>query len=300
MLPAISDRQGMIEFSYRSTYPVLPDFHSHTHYEIYYFHEGDCTYLIGNRIYRLEPGDMLLMYGMTLHRPKVSGPAPYVRSFIHFDPEPLRAAEPPSAHTGLPGSVPLLQPFEELRNYRLQLRGELRAEAEELLLRMHRHQGEEGAVAARRLRLAFEDLLCFVYERCREPLRLGAGGGGRGSRDKEAIAQEAMDYVERHLSEELELGGIASELHVSRSYLSRTFKEVTGVALFDYIYRQRINQARIRFLLEPDASVTDVGYAVGFKHPAHFSRLFKRLMGVSPDRYRRGCDGCRFASDMIT
>ncbi|MCK9912405.1 helix-turn-helix transcriptional regulator, partial [Microbacteriaceae bacterium K1510] len=72
------------------------------------------------------------------------------------------------------------------------------------------------------------------------------------------------------------------------SYLSRTFKEVTGVPLFDYIYRQRINQARIRFLLDPDASVTDVGYAVGFKHPAHFSRLFKRLMGVSPDRYRRG------------
>ena len=93
----------------------MQDFHSHSWHEIFYFHGGECTYLIGNRVYRLEPGDLLLMYGMTLHRPTVPAGSPYMRSIIHFDPEPYRTLKPYSHE------IPVLQPFEELRNYRLQL-----------------------------------------------------------------------------------------------------------------------------------------------------------------------------------
>ena len=90
---------------------------------------------------------------------------------------------------------------------------------------MHRFAMQGNPVGEQRMRLAFEDLLCFVYERCREPMREGPVV----SRDKEHIAHEIMDFVESHLPEELTLERLGQELHLSRSYLSRTFREVTGV-----------------------------------------------------------------------
>ncbi|MGU3470472.1 AraC family transcriptional regulator [Paenibacillus sp. D51F] len=272
---------GLLDYSFRDDGQVMQDFHSHPYYEIYFFHEGDCTYLIGSRIYRLEPGDMLLMYGMTLHRPKVDPSQPYVRSIIHFYPDPLRAASPSGAQ------LPVMRPFEELRNYRLSLRGEHREEAELILARMDRFKKQGDAAGLYRMKLAFEDLLGFIYERCQEPMNLAP----ERSRDKEQIAQDIMDYIGGHLSEELTLERLQSELHLSRSYLSRTFREVTGVQLFEYIYKQRVNQARVLFLLEPDISVTEAGFRVGFKHPAHFSRLFKQTVGMSADKYRRSLPG---------
>lgn len=73
-----------IHMGYRLNHPIHFVFHSHDQYEIYYFHEGKCNYLIGDRIYVLEPGDLILMDGMTLHCPKIEKGAKYVRSFIHF------------------------------------------------------------------------------------------------------------------------------------------------------------------------------------------------------------------------
>lgn len=50
---------------------------------------------------------------------------------------------------------------------------------------------------------------------------------------------------------------------------------------------RRISQARILILLDKERPITDIGLAVGFKHPAHFSRNFKHVLGMSPEQYRR-------------
>src|SRR5690625_1392432 len=62
------------------------EYHSHYEYEIYFFHGGTCRYLIDNQIYDLEPGDILLMNGLTLHKPNIHLPDEYTRSIVHFSP----------------------------------------------------------------------------------------------------------------------------------------------------------------------------------------------------------------------
>src|SRR6476660_5006589 len=64
----------------------LFNFHSHQEYEIHFFHSGDCRYLINNRIYDLQPGDIILLDGMTLHKPNPQPGSTYIRSMIHFSP----------------------------------------------------------------------------------------------------------------------------------------------------------------------------------------------------------------------
>ncbi len=268
----------MFDFSYRSTGAFDPVFHSHPFYEVYYFHEGRCNYLIGDRIYNLAPGDLILMYGMTLHCPKIDSSVPYIRSIVHFDPAILRF------YTELPQAVPILQPFEQFKNYRLCLRGTDKEEAERNLLLMRDHQARGDQVGSSRLLLAFIDMLHFVYDRCQTQLNEKR----ELPSDKEKTVQDIVALLERkYTDDELDMESLQRELHLSKSYLAKIFKEVTGATIFEYVYRKRINEAKILFLLQPELAVTEVGFRLGFKHLAHFSRLFKQQVGVTPERYKR-------------
>ncbi|RKP57267.1 AraC family transcriptional regulator [Cohnella endophytica] len=268
----------MFELNYRSTGAFEPIFHSHTFYEVYYFHEGKCNYLIGDQIYNLSPGDLILMYGMTLHCPKIDPTVPYVRTIVHFDPAILRP------FLELPYVLPIMQPFEQFKNYRLSLRGKEKEELERILQLMREHQQRGDKVGEGRMLLGFVDLLYFVYDRCLQPL----SEQREFASDKEKSVQDVIALLEeRYTDDELNMERLQQELHLSKSYLAKIFKEVTGVTIFDYVYRKRVNEAKIQFLLHPELAVTEVSLRLGFKHLAHFSRLFKQQVGVTPERYKK-------------
>lgn len=254
----------------------MKQFHSHAHFEIYYFQGGKANYLIGDKIFVLSPGDMILMHGMTLHCPNVDHSVPYRRTIVHFDPAFLKP------FTELPFSVKLLQPFAELKNHRIHLQGAARTEVEAKLDRMCRLTVEEGRLARDRLVVAFLDLLLFIYELCDS-----AAAPTAFPSDKERHAQHIIEFVEEHYQEDLHLERLEERLHLNKYYLSKLFKEVTGATIFDYVYHRRINQAKIHFLLDRGMSVTDVCYKVGFKHPSHFTRMFKNRVGCTPEQFRK-------------
>jgi len=278
MLPTLIDRKDMIDFGYRADTAVAPDLHSHTSHEVYYFHEGSCTYLIGDKVYALEPGDLLLMNGMTLHCAKIDPSVPYVRSIVHFEPAVLKP------FLELPRALDVMKPFRELRNHRIRLSPAARAEVERLLAFMDAQKRRGDRIGDSRMLLAFIDLLHIVYDECRQPMDVR---GGAAPSEKEKTAQAIVAYLEANYADDLHLDDLQKHLHLSKYYLAKLFKEVTGVTVFDYIYQYRINQARILFLLDPRISVTEVCFRSGFKHLAHFSRQFKRIVGVPPERFRR-------------
>lgn len=136
---------------------------------------------------------------------------------------------------------------------------------------MRDHQSRGDQVGSSRLLLAFVDLLHFVYDRrqtlLNEKRELPS--------DKEKTVQEIVELLERmYTDDDLDMESLQRELHLSKSYLAKIFKEVTGATIFEYVYRKRINEAKILFLLQPELAVTEVGFRLGFKHLAHFSRLF--------------------------
>lgn len=267
----------MFEFNHRTKHLIEPIFHSHRYHEVYYFHEGKCNYLIGDQIYTLAPGDLILMHGMTLHCPRVDRSVPYVRSIVHFDPILLKP------FLDQPHAVNVLKPFQQFKNYRLQLQGSDKEEAEQILLRMDKHRGKLDLVGDNRCMLAFIDLLHFIYDQCLQPLREQRAFPS----EKEKAVQEIIHVLETAFRDDLHLDQLEARLHLSKSYLSRIFKEVTGVTIFEYVYRKRINEARILFLMQPNTSVTEACFQLGFKHLAHFSRMFKQYVGLSPEQFKR-------------
>jgi AraC-like DNA-binding protein len=267
-----------ITVTYNEHYvPNTIGFHSHLHHEIYYFNGGTCNYLIGDKLYELAPGDLILMHGMTLHSPRVGPEGIYKRTTIHFDPDYVQGLAGPSF------GLNLLQPFQELRNHRLRLAGKEREEMEQLLLRLLSLEALKETNAYRRLQAAFLELLLVIYGLCEQPMEALS----EVVSDKTMHVQNMISFLEKNYMEDLHLEQLEDALHLSKYYLSKIFKEVTGVTIFDFLYQRRINQAKIWLLVDKKLSITDIGYQAGFKHPSHFSRMFKGLVGSTPEQYRR-------------
>ncbi|MBD2867670.1 helix-turn-helix transcriptional regulator [Paenibacillus arenilitoris] len=251
-------------------------YHTHSHYEIYYFHSGKANYLINDRIYVLEPGDLLLMHGMTLHRAHIDPNVAYHRTTLHFDPYYFQQF----IQSSFAGD--LLAPFRQLQNVRLRLRGEDQAEAEASLEKLVRLYDRKDSFSQQRFQAHLLDLLILINQLCEQPLKAKISF----PTSKERHVQSVISYLEGHYQEDITLESLQEELHLSKYYLAKTFKEVTGSTIFQFLMQRRIYQAKIALIGE-DKPITDIGYEVGFKHPSHFSRAFKLQTALTPEQYRK-------------
>lgn len=275
----MSSKHGMIvpfTIGTNSSYSGEFPYHTHFHYEIYYFHSGKANYLINDRIYPLESGDLLLMHGMTLHKAHVDPAVAYHRTTIHFDPYYFRQHIQPSY------ADDLLAPIQKLQNVRLQLRGTEKAEVERSLALMESLYERHTPQAYQRFQALFLDLMLQIREFCEQSLQALP----TFTTSKERHVQSVISDLENHFSEEIALEDIQNRLHLSKYYLAKTFKELTGMTIFQFLMHRRIYEAKLQ-LIQSARSITEIGYEVGFKHPSHFSRAFKEHTDLTPEQYRK-------------
>ncbi len=95
-----------------------------------------------------------------------------------------------------------------------------------------------------------------------------------------------IQYVDHHFHETLTLEGLASQFNISLAHLSRQFKRATGVPYTEYIKTKRMEKA-CSLLKNTSLSIAEVGEQVGYPDYFHFSKLFKKVLGVSPTVYRK-------------
>ena len=98
--------------------------------------------------------------------------------------------------------------------------------------------------------------------------------------------RRAIGYMKRNYAQRLSLEETARQVGYSPSYFSRIFREDTGMAFSEYLTRLRVDKGK-SLLASTRLSVTEIGAMLGFSDQSHFSRSFKKLTGVSPDRYRK-------------
>lgn len=77
----------------------------------------------------------------------------------------------------------------------------------------------------------------------------------------------------------------ASELNLSANYFGDLIKKETGKSAQEYIQSKVIDVAKER-IFDPEKSISEVAYELGFKYPQHFTRVFKQRTGLSPNDYR--------------
>lgn len=240
-----------VAYCWRKTTPEGMHIQSHIHdaFELVYYERGVGTSLVGGRDYNVNVGSITLIPPGILHDKKN-------KTEISAISLGIRGAE----LEGISGLVWDKAGIVRERCSRL---------VDEVLARRHgyRHIAQG---------LAFE-ILGHVERLIASPEK--ARGGG-------ATVAEALGII-REREGVLTVRELAEALHVSKDYLRRLFQEHANGPAVQHILKARVDRAR-RLLADPGNTCADVAYGCGFESAEHFSRLFRRLTGMSPSQYRKG------------
>ena len=99
--------------------------------------------------------------------------------------------------------------------------------------------------------------------------------------------KRVLEYVDAHLGDNLELENLAAVAGLNLFHFAKAFKQSTGETPHQYVLHKRIERAR-EFLLDPHVSVLEASARTGFVDQSHFSKVFRRIVGVAPSDYRSG------------
>ncbi|GAE32501.1 response regulator transcription factor [Alkalihalobacillus hemicellulosilyticus] len=123
------------------------------------------------------------------------------------------------------------------------------------------------------------DIPSFM-KRCKESLYI--------QNEVSQIVRGAERYMSTHFHESgLTLETIARELHVSSAYLSRLFKQQVGVSFVHALTKLRMKKA-MQLLHSTDLTINEISQQVGYETQHYFSTAFKKVVGVTPNGYRKG------------
>ena len=99
------------------------------------------------------------------------------------------------------------------------------------------------------------------------------------------VILKAIEYINNNFKKDIMLEEVASFVNISSFYFSKIFKEYTGKNYVDYITDLRIEVAKEK-LREGIISIKEICYEVGYNDPNYFSRVFKKIEGLSPTEYK--------------
>lgn len=103
--------------------------------------------------------------------------------------------------------------------------------------------------------------------------------------DENAFVHEAKNYIEEHYSENLTIKDVAEQIGISSGYLSTMFNQNLGLGFAEYLNGLRIEHACV-YLEQNYLKVYEIAYKVGFRDEKYFTKVFKKIKGMSPKEYR--------------
>lgn len=97
--------------------------------------------------------------------------------------------------------------------------------------------------------------------------------------------QKAADYIAQNSERKITINEVAQYVYLSPCYLSRIFKQNLGCTLMEYLTQIRVEKAKV-MLRNPKYNITQVAEESGFEDPGYFTRVFKKVEGITPSRYK--------------
>lgn len=106
------------------------------------------------------------------------------------------------------------------------------------------------------------------------------------SQQSNPYVTKIKDYLQQHYTEKITVKLVADQIRLNEVYCGALFSKETGETILNYTNQLRITKAAELLKYSTD-SITDIAEEVGFEELYYFSRVFKKIIGVSPKEYRR-------------
>ncbi|UOQ50472.1 AraC family transcriptional regulator [Gracilibacillus caseinilyticus] len=253
-------------------------YHWHQGCELLFVYEGKGRVIVNQQTYEIKKGMLFFFQPFQLHRVnvEVSPDTPYERSVMHFD--PLTLEKNLRLFPGLRHLLKQLQHgVNEPQAFDLEKSFHYIFEVCEVFNQsLQTNNWEEDS------QLFLMQLLSSIRSNIHHAeLHTSANKAFRSLYYSERI----MQWVEAHYMEPFDLERLSNELHLSKSYVSRIFKQETGSSLTEYLTIRRIKEA-CQLLQMTHQSIELIGESVGFGSVSYFIQIFKKMIGTTPHQYR--------------
>ncbi len=254
---------------------TMPTKHVHDEYEIYYLMEGERFYFIGQHTYHIKKGSLVFINCGEIHKTGLAGSPYHDRILIEF------RAEPFATFFSSMGDLNLADFFRE-NNGVLHLDPKSQHHVESLLFGIHSEMSKHAPGYHLAVMSKLSSLLIFAirynYDHTRHQ-------NVAASTSRHKKVDEVADYIVKHCTEQLSLAQVSQNFYVSKCYLSRIFKEVTGFTVNEYINIHRIQKAQ-KLLTDTDMSITEISDSLGYESLTYFEKVFRTYRETSPLKYR--------------
>ncbi len=251
--------------------------HFHNHYEIYCLLDGSAGVIIEGQYYIIYEGDIVVERPGRLHKG------------LYFEEESVRRI---LLSVSLPKSLllspeverHLLSPFNaEMPIFRF--RREKSEKLISLLVECLQERDNVGKASVSEFYLQGK-VMEFLYM-FSKAIRTEENSYVNYEFDKiTSKVYSVSNYIHKHYNENLSLELLADKFYVSSFYLSRRFKEISGYSIVQFIQQTRVKNAQER-LMNSDESIQEICDECGFSSFSQFSRIFRKICGMTPREYRQ-------------
>lgn len=251
-------------------------YHSHDFYELYIHLRGGAYYGVDDRLYKLEPNQLVIVPPFCMHGMSGEGESclhNYERGYLNVSSETLKVL-------GC-GQIDLDRFFRTYtaQSHMFQMTEEEASQCAVLLRQLQ--QSSRNADEVTRLRdlaavMRFMSVVCTVMERSETV---------EGTVTSNSAIQQVLMYINNNYTQAVNMKDLAKRFGLSVSFLSHGFARFTNHSVYDYVLYRRIMLAKE--MIQSDLSLNTIAYQCGFNDYSNFLRAFNKVVGVSPSEYRR-------------
>lgn len=255
-------------FHLRSENLANVDCHYHEFCKLLLLVSGRGSYVVDGQRYHLQSGDAVLIGSRSVHRPELESDTVYERIIIYISPEFLQKASTPDCD--------LMEIFAGTRGHVLRLKETGRKKMFAMAADLEKELTGQEYGREMLSNLALLRLLVQI---------------GRDFRQKDAHrlqpvmpknprVVEMMGYIDRHLTEDLDIDALAEAFYISKYHMMRLFHRESGFTVHSYLNQRRLLHARE--LIEGGMRATEACYRSGFRSYSSFTRSYSKHFGTTP------------------
>ena len=239
--------------------------HNHRNHELYYLVGGKTKYVIGDEIFNVGKGDIVIIPKDILHMTDSEECLENERYLFSFDDEVFDSE-----------TACLL---DELLTHRLvHVPANRREQFDEIVSAIERNYGREDQLSRATLKVHVMELVSYICHYGAETTP--------NVKEPDEVVHRISDYINVNFKDDISLHELSRIFAFSESYISRKFKNVTGVGISEYITFVRIMNAE-RLLRSGNYSITKIAQMCGFNDSNYFSSVFKRIKGITPLKFAK-------------
>ncbi|GAB6928522.1 hypothetical protein JCM10914A_25050 [Paenibacillus sp. JCM 10914] len=274
-------------------YRITEDFgslsdHMHDYLQIWYVSKGEFIHTLNGKRYRMVQGNLFVLPPYSVHRVEmipsqeleVLG-CEFMPAFIH---EKLQNKPTDEQLFDLTFIERFIAPEENVPP-KITLTGSSDLAARALLTEMLNEYNTRGPYYHILLKANLLKLLAIINREHDDQIHHLSKSANASILYREPIL-ESIRYIHDHYDQPLRLDDLCARTMMSRTNFCRQFKEMTGRTFSQYVANYRIRMS-MRLLSEPDMTVTEVCYKVGFNELPYFCRIFKKYTGTTPAYYKK-------------